>query len=53
MSADGAVIGGLSTTEEMCNVFIAYYPAIDLDVCSSEFPRDELRKQLGIESYQG
>lgn len=53
MNANGSVGGGLSTTEEMCNAFIVYYPEIDLDVCSSEFPRNELSRMFGIESVRG
>lgn len=53
MSANGTIVGGLATTDEMCNAFIVYYPEIDLDVCSSEFSRTELRDHFGIESYRG
>ncbi|KAG4066822.1 hypothetical protein HA402_012889 [Bradysia odoriphaga] len=53
MDANGTVVGGLSTSEEMCNAFIVYYPEIDLDVCSSMFPEEELKKEFGIDSYRG
>lgn len=53
MSSNGSVVGGPSTTEEMCNAFIVYYPEIDLDVCSSEFPRSVLSRMFGIESTEG
>lgn len=53
MEANGTVVGGLSTSEEMCNAFIVYYPEIDLDVCSSMFRVEELMKEFGIESYRG
>lgn len=52
MQANGTIIGGLSTTEEMCNTFIYYYPEIDLDVCSSEYPATELLKGFGIEGVR-
>lgn len=50
MTANGTVVGGLSTSEEMCNAFITYYPEIDLDGCASEYPRSELQRKFGIES---
>lgn len=53
MDSNGAVIGGLATTDEMCDAFIVYYPEIDLDFCSSEFPFSQLNEHFGIESYQG
>lgn len=53
MEANGTVVGGLSTEEEMCNAWLVYYPVIDLDVCSSQFSVAELRNEFGIESVTG
>lgn len=50
--ANGTVIGGLATTEEMCNSFLWYYPEIDLDSCGSEYSRSKLAAQFGIESVR-
>jgi len=53
LQANGTVIGGLSTSEEMCNTFLWYYPEIDLDACSSELSRTKLLSEFGIESVRG
>lgn len=50
MNANGSVVGGLLTTEEMCIAFIVYYPEIDLDTCGSDYPTSELSREFGIES---
>lgn len=52
MTANGAVVGGPSTAEEMCNSFIVYYPEIDMDFCGSEFPGSYLMREFGIETME-
>jgi hypothetical protein len=47
-----SVIGGHSTTDEMCMVFLAYYPAVDawnLIGCQDAMQRNNLLNFLGIE----
>lgn len=53
MHANGTIIGGMSTAEEMCSVFIGYYPEIDLEACRSEYPRNEILAGFGIENSRG
>lgn len=42
--------GGLSTNEEMCVVFMAYYPRIDLTYCMSQPDPNTVVDALGIEA---
>jgi hypothetical protein len=47
---DGAVIGGLSTRHEMCEVFLWTYPRQDIGFCSSFYPDyPKLFGRFGIE----
>ncbi|CAL8133761.1 unnamed protein product [Orchesella dallaii] len=45
-----AVIGGLSTREEMCMAFLWYYPKQKLDYCGSYYPNDVLH-EMGVTNY--
>ena len=45
-----AVIGGLSTSEEMCQSIFWYYPRAELRDCRSEYKVEELFAKFGIES---
>jgi hypothetical protein len=46
------VIGGLSTSEEMCQAFMFYYPKMDLDQCESHFDTAKGLESLGIDPYK-
>lgn len=52
MGADGTVVGGLASNNEMCSGFISYYPAIDFNLCISENNLAELFKDFGMESVE-
>lgn len=52
MDANGTVIGGLSTREEMCNSNLAYYPAMELDMCRSAVVMSNLLKEFGIDDLE-
>jgi len=43
------VVGGLSTTDEMCESIIWYYPRMPLQMCISEYPKDQILAKFGIE----
>lgn len=53
MEANGTVIGGQATTEEMCNSNLAYYPAIDFNTCRSVLVMTDLLTELGMENLDG
>jgi len=53
MDANGTVIGGQSTTEEMCNSNLAYYPAIDFNSCRSVLVMTDLLTEFGMEHLDG
>ncbi|XP_021962814.1 DBH-like monooxygenase protein 1 [Folsomia candida] len=47
------VLGGLSTTQEMCQTFFIYYPRINLMQCTSQYEFTEFFKPLGIREVNG
>jgi len=44
------VIGGLSTSNEMCQSIFWYYPRAQLRDCRSEYPIEQLFEKFGIEN---
>ncbi|CAG7732010.1 unnamed protein product, partial [Allacma fusca] len=53
LSPPGAILGGLSTSQEMCMAFLMYYPRMSrLDNCGSHFDEKDLMKKLGIEGFK-
>jgi len=45
--------GGLSTKQEMCQVFFLYYPRIDLMQCTSQYEFHDFFNGLGIDEVSG
>lgn len=41
--------GGFGTEEEMCLVFVTYYPRVDLAVCSSQPNMSEILEGINVE----
>ena len=52
-SRDGPTFGGLSTRDEMCLVFVLYYPRSSLADCRSLPALHSLTRALGIHSIYG
>ncbi|OQV22795.1 DBH-like monooxygenase protein 1-like protein [Hypsibius exemplaris] len=48
----GPIYGGEGTTEEMCLVFLYYYPKIDLNTCGSRFKIKPYLKAIGLDSKE-
>ncbi|XP_071533457.1 DBH-like monooxygenase protein 1 [Panulirus ornatus] len=44
------VFGGFSTDEEMCLVFVMYYPRVDISLCTSASPLSTLISAFGLTS---
>ena len=45
--------GGLGTTDEMCRLYVGYYPKIELAGCFSGASFSTFMKSLGIEQWVG
>ncbi|CAL8110024.1 unnamed protein product [Orchesella dallaii] len=46
-----AIIGGISSRQEMCMALLWYYPKQKLEYCGSYYPDDVLFQDLGITNY--
>jgi hypothetical protein len=48
MDRDRVTVGGLTTTDEMCEAFILYYPATDLWTAESNPPLEYINDLFGL-----
>lgn len=49
---DTITTAGYSTTNEMCESFIWYYPKGSLDSCASFYPIEKLYQKFGIKEVE-
>ncbi|CAL8126017.1 unnamed protein product [Orchesella dallaii] len=50
---DKYIIGGLATHQEMCQVFLFYYPRVPLAQCMSQYEFHDFFKGLNIDAVEG
>ncbi|CAL8126013.1 unnamed protein product [Orchesella dallaii] len=47
------IVGGLATHQEMCQIFLFYYPRIPLSQCTSQYEFHDFFKGLHIDGVEG